>query len=58
MKITVLMMGKTSVKPVSELMLDYESRLTHYISTEIVTIPELKNTRNLTENVQKEKRAS
>ncbi len=55
MKITVLMVGKTSVKPVSDLMLDYENRIKHYISTEITIIPELKNTKNLTIALQKEK---
>ncbi len=55
MKIIVLMMGKTNVKPVAELITDYTNRLKHYISTEIVIIPELKTTKNLNEIEQKEK---
>jgi len=55
MKIIVLMMGKTNVKPVAELITDYTNRLKHYISTEIIIIPELKNTKNLNEIEQKEK---
>lgn len=55
MKISVLMMGKTSVKPVAELITDYANRLKHYIPTEIVILPELKNTKNLTESTLKEK---
>jgi 23S rRNA (pseudouridine1915-N3)-methyltransferase len=49
------MMGKTNVKPVAELITDYTNRLKHYISTEIVIIPELKTTKNLNEIEQKEK---
>lgn len=48
-------MGKTNVKPVAELITDYTNRLKHYISTEIIIIPELKNTKNLNEIEQKEK---
>lgn len=52
------MMGKTNVKPVAELITDYTNRLKHYISTEIILIPELKNTKNLNEIEQKEKEGS
>lgn len=55
MKITVLMTGKTTVKPVAELILEYANRLKHYIATEIVVVPDLKNTKNMTEALQKEK---
>ncbi len=48
-------MGKTNVKPVEEIMMDYANRLKHYITTEIMIIPELKNTKNLTAGTQKEK---
>ncbi len=55
MKIVVLLMGKTTQMPVTELMNDYESRIKHYMPCDVVIIPELKNTKNLSENIQKER---
>ena len=43
MRITLLTVGKTDIKWVSEGLEVYASRLRHYISFEIKEIPELKN---------------
>ncbi len=57
MKIVFLTIGKTINKHLIELQNDYQDRLKHYIPFDYVSIPELKNTRNLTESEQKEKEA-
>lgn len=49
------MVGKTTDRNFTEAFQEYQNRLKHYISFESVVIPELKNTRNLTEEQQKEK---
>ena len=41
-------------KHFAELIDDYGSRVKHYIGFDIVTIPELKNTKNLTDQQQKQ----
>ncbi len=55
MKITFLVVGKTVSKPLDTLINDYAARLTHYAPFEMVVIPDLKNTKALTEAQQKEK---
>ena len=55
MKITLLMIGKTIQPQLIQLQDEYQNRLKHYIPTEVLVVPELKNTKNLTENEQKEK---
>lgn len=57
MKITLLVVGKTEDKYLLEGMEKYLNRLKHYISFNLVVIPELKNTKNLTEAQQKTKEA-
>ena len=57
MKIVFLTIGKTINKHLIELQNDYQERLKHYIPYDYVSIPELKNNRNLTEAEQKEKEA-
>ncbi len=57
MKIVFLTIGKTINKHLIELQNDYQDRLKRYIPFDYVSIPELKNTRNLTESEQKEKEA-
>ena len=55
MKIKVLVIGKTDAKALKELIQKYESRLRHYIPFSMEIIPELKNTKNLSISLQKEK---
>lgn len=57
MKITLLMVGKTSNDELQKMIQEYQQRLIHYIAYETITIPELKNTRNLSREEQKEKEA-
>ena len=57
MKITFLVVGKTNHSSLIQLQEEYQNRLKHYISFETITIPELKNTKNISENEQKEKEA-
>ena len=55
MKITLLLVGKTDNKLYAEGIEDYVNRINHYTSFDIKVISDLKNTKNLTENQQKEK---
>ena len=55
MKILVLAIGKTDEQWVQEALLKYSKRLQHYIPFEFELIPDLKNTKNLSEAQQKEK---
>lgn len=55
MKITFLQTGRTTDKRLLSLIDDYASRVSHYIPFEVVTIPELKNTKALSEAVQRER---
>ena len=57
MKITLLVVGKTEDKYLIEGIEKYLSRLKHYIGFTLVVIPEIKNTKNLTEAQQKTKEA-
>lgn len=57
MKIVFLTVGKTVDKHLISLQEDYQNRLKHYNPFEYIAIPELKNTRNLSESEQKEKEA-
>jgi 23S rRNA (pseudouridine1915-N3)-methyltransferase len=57
MKITLLAVGKTEDKYLIEGIEKYLGRLKHYIGFNLVVIPELKNTKNLTEGQQKTKEA-
>ena len=49
MKITLLVVGKTTDSRLSSLMEDYISRLKHYVPFELVVIQDLKNTKALSE---------
>jgi len=53
MKATLIVVGKTVSKELTLLIDDYSSRLTHYLPFEIITIPELKNTKSLSAEQQK-----
>ena len=54
MKVTLLVVGKTTDPHIVALIDDYKHRLTHYLPFEMVVIPELKNAKNLTEEQQKQ----
>lgn len=53
MKTVLIMVGKTADKHFAAGIGDYVERICHYMPFEVVTIPELKNTKNLTEEQQK-----
>ena len=57
MKAALILVGKTVDKRFAELISEYTNRLKHYISFEINTIPELKNTKSLTSKQQKSSEA-
>ena len=54
MKITLLVVGKTTSAQVESLIQEYQKRLTHYIPFALQVIPELKNTKALTPDQQKQ----
>ena len=49
MKITLLVVGKTTDSRLVSLMEEYISRLKHYLPFELVVLPDLKNTKSLSE---------
>jgi 23S rRNA (pseudouridine1915-N3)-methyltransferase len=53
MKITLLQTGRTTDKYIVEGIGNYFSRVKKYVSFDIVTIPELRNTKNMPVNEQK-----
>lgn len=55
MRITLLTVGKTNDLSFKNAISEYQKRLKFYISFDIEEIPSLKNTKNLTEDNQKEK---
>ncbi|HWW40583.1 23S rRNA (pseudouridine(1915)-N(3))-methyltransferase RlmH [Pedobacter sp.] len=57
MKITLLVVGKTEDKYLIEGIDKYLNRLKHYIGFNLTVIPDIKNTKNLTEAQQKSKEA-
>lgn len=54
MKITLLVVGKTTSAQVESLIQEYQKRLAHYIPFTLQVIPELKNTKALTPDQQKQ----
>ena len=54
MKITLLVVGKTTDTQIELLIQEYQKRLAHYIPFNIQVIPELKNTKALTPEQQKQ----
>lgn len=54
MKTILILVGRTADKHFAAGINDYTERIGHYMPFEIVTIPELKNTKNLTEEQQKQ----
>ena len=53
MKTILLLVGKTTDKHLAAGISDYAARIAHYMPFEIVTLPELKNTKSLSEEQQK-----
>ena len=53
MKTILILVGKTTDKHFQAGISDYAERIGHYMPFEIVTIPELKNTKSLSEEQQK-----
>ena len=54
MKVTLLVVGKTTDSHIEALINDYQKRLTHYLPFTLQVIPELKNTKALTPEQQKQ----
>ena len=54
MKITLLVVGKTTSAQVESWIQEYQKRLTHYLPFALQVIPELKNTKALTPDQQKQ----
>ena len=55
MKLHLLVVGKTTSRELDTLIADYVGRLSHYCSFQLLVIPELKNTKSLTEAQQKQR---
>lgn len=55
MKIKFLVIGKTDADYLRRGIDEYIRRLKHYAPFEMIVIPDLKNTKNLTEDIQKQK---
>ena len=53
MKTILILVGKTTDKHFAAGINDYASRISHYMPFEIITIPEPKNTKSLSEQQQK-----
>ena len=54
MKVTLLVVGKTTDSHMEALIQEYQKRLTHYLPFALKVIPELKNTKALTPEQQKQ----
>ena len=54
MKVTLLVVGKTTDSHMEALIQEYQKRLTHYLPFALQVIPELKNTKALTPEQQKQ----
>ncbi len=55
MKIQLVAIGKTDNSHIKALIEIYKKRLKHYVNFDFLTIPDVKNTKNLDETKQKEK---
>lgn len=55
MKVTFLVVGRTIDKHLTTLINDYAERVKHYVPFEMVVVPELKNTKALSAEQQKER---
>lgn len=57
MKITLLVVGKTNNPHFAAGMEEYAGRIRHYLPFDVEVVPELRNTKSLSEDQQKEKEA-
>ena len=57
MKLQIIFTGRTTGTVYPALIYEYVQRLTHYVTTQIEEIPDLKNTKNLSQEQQKEREA-
>lgn len=57
MQIKLIVIGKTDNKSLQDLIDEYTKRLVHYIKFELDVIPDIKNSKNLSEAQQKSKEA-
>ena len=55
MKSLLILVGKTTNKHFAAGIKDYTERIGHYMPFEIITIPEIKNTKSLSEEQQKDR---
>lgn len=55
MKISLLTVGKTDAKYFADAVQEYQSRLEHYVPFDVHVIPDIKNTKKMTVDQQKEK---
>lgn len=55
MTIKLIAIGKTDSRALQELISEYENRLKYYVKFELDIIPDIKNSKNLSEDQQKEK---
>lgn len=55
MKVILLVVGKTTDKHLIALINEYTERIGHYLNFELEVIPELKNTKSLSPEQQKER---
>ncbi len=55
MKLSFLFTGKTKINYIEQGILDYYNRLKHYVKTDIIIVPDIKNTRNMSVNEQKKR---
>ena len=58
MKVTLLVVGKTTDTHIIALIDDYMKRLKHYLPVDIEVIPELRQTKSMSETEQKEAEGS
>ena len=57
MKTELILVGKTTDKHIIACINDYVERILHYMPFEMIVLPEIKNTRGLSEEQQKVARA-
>ncbi|MDE6371654.1 MAG: 23S rRNA (pseudouridine(1915)-N(3))-methyltransferase RlmH, partial [Duncaniella sp.] len=55
MKIIVIAVGKTNTAYIADAVAEFSKRINHYAPMETVIIPDLKNTKGLTEEQQKQR---
>jgi 23S rRNA (pseudouridine1915-N3)-methyltransferase len=58
MQIKLLAVGKTDHSTIQSLIEEYIKRVNYYIKFDLEIIPDLKNTKSITESIQKEKEST